>query len=401
MESSPNFSNQSLENAITGLRIGWVAKSLDLDTTITDNSVLSSSQKNDVKDTINNIAYLNVGRYLNDVVRHTASIINASIIPVTPGIEEFPQASFIELMQLVQTLQDTIPTLYGVTAIEKGRSVDDHFGILNNKFSTTEDSTKPVFTSLNESITYINNASLATETALGNAIDALKNFIAGVAGDSTDFQQTLNTFAAAVATANTNFDSALQAHPYSIKRTQMIADRDTIETQKTLENSNITSLRTYTESLSDFSAYVGLADDEKLRDLMVSVAQNSNWKTYFTDYLKNFNNQNPLLTTSEDSDKSALIDKVLADIGLPDVEDPKDFKAVASKAMKDNRIDTKNFSGRTSEQIITLSCEQLGLATAKRLIEDQSARLLNNMNQNDRDIIASQVDTNQDTETLS
>jgi len=335
------------------------------------------------------------------VVRHTASIINASIIPVTPGIEEFPQASFIELMQLVQTLQDTIPTLYGVTAIEKGRSVDDHFGILNNKFSTTEDSTKPVFTSLNESITYINNASLATETALGNAIDALKNFIAGVAGDSTDFQQTLNTFAAAVATANTNFDSALQAHPYSIKRTQMIADRDTIETQKTLENSNITSLRTYTESLSDFSAYVGLADDEKLRDLMVSVAQNSNWKTYFTDYLKNFNNQNPLLTTSEDSDKSALIDKVLADIGLPDVEDPKDFKAVASKAMKDNRIDTKNFSGRTSEQIITLSCEQLGLATAKRLIEDQSARLLNNMNQNDRDIIASQVDTNQDTETLS
>jgi hypothetical protein len=55
VESEPNFSNQALENAINELKIGWVTKSFTLDTDIEDNIVLSTSQKNDVKDTINNI----------------------------------------------------------------------------------------------------------------------------------------------------------------------------------------------------------------------------------------------------------------------------------------------------------------------------------------------------------
>ena len=74
-ESSPNFSNQALENAINELKIGWVIKSVELDTAIEDNTVLTTSQKNDLKDDINNIAYLNVGRYLNDMIRHTNTIL--------------------------------------------------------------------------------------------------------------------------------------------------------------------------------------------------------------------------------------------------------------------------------------------------------------------------------------
>ena len=57
-ESSPNFSNQALENAINELKIGWITKSINLDNAITNNSVLTSSQKNDVKDTINNILFI-------------------------------------------------------------------------------------------------------------------------------------------------------------------------------------------------------------------------------------------------------------------------------------------------------------------------------------------------------
>ena len=49
-ESDPDFSDQHLENAIIELRIGWVAKSIDLDTEIQNNSVLTLSQKNDLKD---------------------------------------------------------------------------------------------------------------------------------------------------------------------------------------------------------------------------------------------------------------------------------------------------------------------------------------------------------------
>ena len=400
-ESSPNFSNQALENAINELKIGWVTKSINLDNAITNNSVLTSSQKNDVKDTINNVAYLNTGRYLNDIIRHTNKILDGSILPIVAGTEDFPQGTFREILQLVQGLQTSIPQLYGVSASEKGKSVNDHLGILNNMFTATEDSSRPTFTSLRESIVFFNNAGLATETALGTAIDNLKNFIASVVADSTDFQQTLDTFASAVATANTNFDSALQAHPYSVKRTQMIADRDAITTQLAKEQANILALRTYTETVNENMAFVGLADNEELRKLMAKVAQDTNWRTYFETYSQNQSYINSIYTTSTDSDKSALIDQILEDSGLPDVVDATDFKAVADKAERDDRIDTKGYDYLNDQQRITKSCEQLLLETNNRSIEDQSQRLLNNMNQHDRDKIAASIDLNQSSDTLS
>jgi hypothetical protein len=346
------------------------------------------------------VAYLNAGRYLNDMIRHTNTILDGSILGVVPGIEDFPQGDFLEIMQLVISLQSTIPALYGVNASSKGRSVNDHLGILNNMFTKTEDSSRPVFTSLQDSITFINNAGLGTETALGTAIDNLKNFIAGVVADSTDFQQTLNTFASAVATANTNFDSALQAHPYSVKRTQMIADRDSIVTQQTKENSNITSLRTYTQTVSDNQAYVSLAEDKEMRELMARVAQDANWQNYFKNYAVYQANLNSIYTTGTDSDKSAVIDQILEDSGLPDVTDARDFEAVAAKAERDSRIDTKGFDFLSVEGKIERSCQLLGISTRGTKV-DQSVRLLNNMNKHDRDIIASQLDLNEDANTLS
>jgi len=405
VEASPNFSNQALENAIDELKIGWVVKSIELDTAIENNSVLTTSQKNDVKDTINNISYLNAGRYLNDMVRHTNKILDGSIIPGDPTITGTPedqgQGTFIEILQSVQALQNTIPELYGVPAADKNRAVNDHLGILNNRFVTTDDSSRPVFTTLKESIVFINNAGLATDTAYQTAMDNLKAFINSVVADSTDFQQTLDTFASAVATAATNFDTALQNHPYSVKRTQMIADRDSIVTQQSLEESNITTLRTYTETLTDNLAYVGVAEDPVLRQLMSRVAQNASWRDYFDNYETNQANINPIYNINTDSDKSAIIDQVLRDSGLPDVIDYLDLEAVADKSERDDRIDTKNYDRYTTEQRITKSCEQLGLTTANRSIYDQSQRLLNNMNQHDRDKIARQLDLNESANTLS
>jgi len=74
---------------------------------------------------------------------------------------------------------------------------------------------------------------------------------------------------------------------------------------------------------------------------------------------------------------------------------------VADKSERDDRIDTKNYDRYTTEQRITKSCEQLGLTTANRSIEDQSKRLLDNMNQHDRDLIARQLDLNESSNTLS
>jgi hypothetical protein len=403
VENTPNFSNQALENAVNTLKVGWVTKSFELDSVIASNGVLTTSQKNDLKADINNVTHLNLGRVLGDLIRHSATIIDGSIIPGDPNIVtgEQGQGSFLEILQNVQSIQGLIPELYGVTASAKSRAVNDHLGTLNNIFTTTDDSSAPVFTSLLESINFIVTADLATETALETAYDNLKNFINSVVADSTDFQQTLDTFATAVATAHTNLNNAMAAEPLLTHRTNLINMREKINVQVALENSNITSIRTYTESLSNNLAYTSLAEDATLRQLMSKVAQNKQWQTYFENYENEKENLNPIYTTNTDSDKSAVIDQVLADSGLPDVTDATDLAAVAAKAQRDTRIDTANYDRYTVEQQITRSCEQLGITTANRTITALSGTLLRNMNQHDRDEIARQLDSNESANTLS
>ena len=375
-------------------------KSSQLDTAIQNNTVLTTSQKNDLKDDINNVTHLNLGRTLGDLVRHTASIVDATIIPLDDADNPTP-ATFLEVLQQVQTVQGLIPELYGVDASDKARAVNDHLGTLNNIFLTTEDSSAPVFTSLLESINFIVTADLATETALETAYDNLKSFINGVTDDSTDFQQTLDTFATAVATAHTNLNNALASEPYLTHRNNLIAQRDKINTQVALENSNLVNIGTYIETLSNNISYSALAEDDTLRTLMSRVAQNKQWQTYFENYQTEKQNLNPIYTTDTDSDKSAIIDQVLADSGLPDVTDPTDLVAVAAKAQRDSRIDTANYDRFTVEQQITKSCEQLGITTANRTITALSGTLLRNMNQHDRDEIARQLDLNESANTLS
>jgi len=400
VENEPNFSNQALENAVNTLKVGWVTKSFELDSVIASNGVLTTSQKNDLKDEINNVTHLNLGRTLGDLVRHSASIIDATIIPLDDADNPTP-ATFLEILQNVQTIQGLIPELYGVPASDKSRAVNDHLGTLNNIFTRTEDSSAPVFTSLLESINFIVTADLATETALETAYDNLKNFINSVTDDSTDFQQTLDTFATAVATAHTNLDNALAAEPLLTHKNNLIAQREKINVQISLENSNLIGIDSFIETLSSNISYASLAEDETLRLLMSRVAQNKQWQTYFENYENEKENLNPIYTTDTDSDKSAVIDQVLADSGLPDVTDATDLAAVASKAKRDTRIDTANYDRYTVEQQITKSCEQLGITTANRTITALSGTLLRNMNQHDRDEIARQLDSNESANTLS
>jgi len=400
VENTPNFSNQALENAVNTLKVGWVLKGSQLDSVIASNSVLTTSQKNDLKDTINNVTHLNLGRTLGDLVRHTASIVDATIIPLDDADNPTP-ATFLEVLQQVQTVQGLMPELYGVPASDKSRAVNDHLGTLNNIFTTTEDSSAPVFTALLESINFIVTADLATETALETAYDNLKNFINGVVADSTDFQETLDNFATAVATAHTNLNNALANEPYLTHRNNLISQREKINVQVALENSNLVNIGTFIETLSNNISYSALAEDDTLRQLMSKVAQNKQWQTYFENYENEKENLNPIYTTDTDSDKSAVIDQVLADSGLPDVTDATDLAAVAAKAQRDTRIDTANYNRYTVEQQITKSCEQLGITTANRTIIALSGTLLRNINQHDRDEIARQLDSNESANTLS
>src|SRR5210317_2492983 len=302
VENEPNFSNQALENAVNTLKVGWVTKSFELDSVISSNGVLTTSQKNDLKDDINNVTHLNLGRVLGDLIRHSATIIDGSIIPGDPDIltGDQGQGSFLEILQNVQTIQDSISELYGVPASDKSRSVNDHLGTLNNIFTTTEDSSAPVFTSLLESINFIVAADLATETALETAYDNLKNFINGVVADSTDFQETLDNFATAVATAHTNFNNALASEPYLTKRNQLLAGREKVNTQVSLENTNLTGIRTYLQNLLDVQSNTGLASNREMATLLAKVAQTPEWQEYYENYEQNFRNLNPIYTTQTD-----------------------------------------------------------------------------------------------------
>src|SRR5210317_1236896 len=260
VENTPNFSNQALENAVNTLKAGWVIKSSELDTAIQDNTVLTTSQKNDLKDNINNVTHLNLGRVLGDLIRHSATIIDGTIIPLENDGDQ--GATLLQILQSVQSVQSLVPELYGVSASDKSRAVNDHLGTLNNIFLTTDDSSAPVFTSLLESINFIVTADLATETALETAYDNLKNFINGVVADSTDFQETLDNFATAVATAHTNLNNALANEPYLTHRTNLINTREKINVQVALENSNLSGLRSYSETQSNNISYSALAEDD-------------------------------------------------------------------------------------------------------------------------------------------
>ena len=134
---------------------------------------------------------------------------------------------------------------------------------------------------------------------------------------------------------------------------------------------------------------------------MTRISQTPAWITYFENYVENFNANNPIYNTNTDSDKSAVIEQVLASMGLPDVTDATDLVAVAAKARRDDRIDTAGYDRLTVEQQITKSCEQLGITTANRTISGLSNTLLNNMNQHDRDEIARRLDLNESSNTLS
>ena len=400
VENTPNFSNQALENAVDTLKVGWVIKSSTLDSLIVTNPILTASQKTDLKADINNVSHLNLGRLLGDLIRHSATIIDATIIPLD-DIENPVASTFLEILQNVQTVQGLIPELYGVPAEDKSRAVNDHLGTIDNIFVNTEDSSAPVFISLLESINFIVTANLTTETALETAYTNLINFINGVVGDSTDFQTTLDNLATAVATAHTNLNNALASEPLLTHKNNLIAMMDEINAQITRENTNLVGIQTYIKTLSDNISFTTLAEEPELRVLMTRVAQNKQWQTYFEQYADTQNNLNPIYTTNTDSDKSAVIDQVLAVSGLPDVTDATDLIAVAAKARRDDRIDTAGYDRLTVEKQISDASKQLRITTANRTITALSGTLLRNMNQHDRDEIARRLDLNESANTLS
>ena len=415
VNSTPNFSNQALENAINEIKAidkddghQFILSQFSVDAAIHDNTVLTTSQKNDILETLYaEQPHLHIGRYLSDVIRHTNTILDGTIVFLAnPDTED--TASFLEILSTVQAIQNLIPDLYGVPASEKSRDVNDHLGTLNNKFLETEDSSAPVFTRLKEIMQLIDTTSRAntvsglnlavTNVAVGN--NNLTTFLNGLVADSTDFQQSLDN----MVTLAANKYGTLQTRLSEIAgdpTTDLIAIKEEINTQVALEKSNLAAIRTYTQTLNDVFTYTTLAENQETRELMTRIAQNPNWIAYFRDYEVNSAALNPVYELLPGETRSSAIDRLLADAGLPDVLDSVDLEAVAGKAKNDPRVDTKNFDRLTVEQQITNACKQLGISVENRTILNQSDSLLNNLNKQDRDAVEKALDLNSATDSYS
>ena len=389
----PNFNNNNVSNLIADTNIGYAVLSYTLAKTIRTNTVLTTSQKNDLKSTINSKPYLNLGQLFDDLDLHTDKLLTGEL-----GSETFAgsgdRGDFLEHMSLASSIETSVPTLFGYSAESIGKSIDDHFGTLRLTVSTN-------MNTIRDGLTFINNASLATDTTYKTSITNLTNFLNSVVADSTDFQQTLNTYASAVSTAQTNLDTALATEPYLTHKNNLILNRDKVNDQITKEIANIGSIRAYITNLVNIQSWVGMADTDKLNDIIKSTSGSTAWKSYFENYKTRFAKVDPTYTGQEDSSVDSVIQEVMDLRGLPDVTNPYDIDSVATKLLTDVRLSSKiSNKAKTSEQLIEKACFILGININGKDVYSQSKLLLDNMNRNDIDIITKELQNSQEVETL-
>jgi hypothetical protein len=402
-DNTPNFSNASTKSLITAVvtadsTLNFASRVYYLIHKAEDSAAITNAQRTDLNNSLDVQSHLNVGRYLYDLEQQTTNILNGSL--GEPDPTDGNTGTFLEHLSTVQTFVATIPSLYGVTADSLNKGLAGHFGTL----SGTVDS---YMRSLKEVVDRITSFTLAEDTAYQAAVQAVSDFIDTMDGSSVDDISTYNALLSAMETAAGNFNTALTAGYLAADRTALINIRTTINTQITLEQTNLGVIRTYTNSLSNISNYVGFADDADFRNLLIRSSQNASWRSYFENYATNLALDNPVFNTSQaDSSAQPIIDAVLRMRGLPDVTDYVELDAVAGKAIRDRRLAGQLtyagvVTGKVSEDIIKKACQLLNLTVANRDVYAQSRSLLENMNQYDRDTVQSELNSYNDVNTLS
>lgn len=392
IESSPNFSNQAVQNLIATVNIGWVAKTRTLAQKVDASTILINSQKSDLLTTLDIQPHLNLGRVLEDLDNHTAKIFTGEL---GEARDDNPASLFLDHVQTVQGFTITIPTLYGYSADSINKGVAGHFGSVFGSVDTA-------LGNLKTSVEFIKSKELATDTAYQTATQNIIDFIDAL-GDSTAFDEsTFNALQSAFQTAANDFNTALTNGQFAVTRTEMINNRIAIKDQINLEATNLGTIDTYNESLAQLGIYVGLTENQDIINLITKSSQNADFRSYFENFNAREAKTNPLYTGVNDSSEEIQINEILKLRGLPDVTDHLDLDSVAAKALRDDRIKTGIKSqGKTTEQIIIDSCEILGISQNNKNIYALSKGLLENMNKHDRNTIKAELDSNQEINTLS
>ena len=393
IESTPNFNNQHVQNLIAPINIGFVNKMRTLVQKTNASTVLTVSQRNDLNETLDIQPHLNLGKVIEDLDLHTTKIYTGAL---GEARDDNPASLFLDHVQTVQGFITTIPNLYGYTADSINKGVAGHFGTVSGSITSA-------MNTLKDAVVHINSKSESTDTAFQTAAQNLINFLDSL-GDSTSFDEsTFNSLQSAFQTAANNFDTTLQNGQYTQFRTNMINQRKIIVDQIALEVANLGTIDTYNESLASLSIYSSLAEDTDVRNLIIQSSQNNTFKSYFENYTNRESQLNPLFTgLTDDSAETTAIDEILKLKGLPDVVDFLDLDSVASKAQRDDRLKTTvSFKGLSTEQIITLACETLKIRIDNKDVYAKSKSLLENLSNRDRDLVKTQINANQQIDTLS
>jgi hypothetical protein len=393
-ETSANFSNQGVQNAIAEANIGFVTKTKTLATLADASEVLTETNKTDLNNSMEVQSYLNAGRYLVDLDDHTADMLQGLL--GESNVDGEDTGTFLEQLGMVDGIQGSYLALYGEEASTANRGVDDHFGSLRGILNSD-------LSSIRQAVNAISSVTLDTDTAYQNAVQAIIDYI-NTLTDSTAFDEsTFNSLLSALETEANNFDSVLQGAQYSAQRAKLVAARAAIKDQITLEATNLGSVRSYGVILTRYMAYQGLAENEAIREIISKTAQTTAWRDYYENYESRFDQLNAKYeNTAGDSENSSIIDNEMRIRGLPDVTDYTNLQAVAAKASRDTRlITTVSFPGRSIAEVIKRSCEQLRINITGRDVYGQSQALLENMNNFDRDTIKLELENHQRANTLS
>ena len=267
-ESTPEFTNQGIDNLINLVNIGFVGKTRSIAQKIDASTVLIVGQKNALKDTMDTQPHLNIGRFLEDLAVHSTKILTGELGQQDLNDDRPNTGTFLDQIQAVQGFIGTIPFLYGYTADSINKGVAGHFGTVSGAIDSA-------MNTLQEAVAHLTARSdaLADQQAVKNAAyqtasQNIINFLDGL-DDSTAFNEsTFNSLQSAFVTAANNFDTELQSGEYISFRTNMINSRKTIVDQIALEVTNLGVYRTYENGLAELSSYVNLAADTDTRNLI-------------------------------------------------------------------------------------------------------------------------------------
>jgi hypothetical protein len=401
-DNTPNFSNATTQNLITAVvtadsTLNFASRVYYLIRKAEASADITNAQRTDLNDSLDVQSHLNTGRYLYDLEQHTTNILNGSL--GEPDIEG-TTGTFLEHLALVQSFTSTIPSLYGVTADSLNKGLVGHFGTLNGRVDAD-------LGSLKTTVDRITSFALAEDTAYQSAVQAVSDFIDTMDGSSTSDISTYNALLSVLETASNNFNTALTAGYLAADRTALINIRTRINTQITLEQTNLGTINTYEATLASTANFLNFAGDSDVRSLLIRASQNADWRSYFENYEANLALDNPVFDTAQaDSTTESVIDTVLRMRGLPDVTDYVDLDSVAAKATRDARLvgqltHAGVIAGSVSVDIIKKACQLLSLTTANRDVYAQSRSLLENMTQYDRDSVQRELNLYNDVNTLS